>query len=72
MVLLVSIATAGCGSPEASRARGGGPGADIGNRPSNRVEMHEGSDPFWRTPHRIPVDGPSLEAARHAQGLNRQ
>jgi hypothetical protein len=32
--------------------------------------MHEGSDQFWRTPGRIPVEGPSLETARQAQHLS--
>jgi hypothetical protein len=38
-----------CASPEASRARGGGPGADVGNwnRP---VEMHAGAEPYYKTP----------------------
>ena len=71
-LLLVPISALGCESPEASRTRGGGPGADIGNRPASHVEMHGGSDQFWRTPDRIPVEGPSLDPARHAQQRNRQ
>jgi hypothetical protein len=69
--LLLALAAAGCDSPEASRTRGGGAGADIGNRPAN-VRMHSGSNQFWRTPDRIPVDGPSLEPALQAQQLSRQ
>ena len=42
LVLAASIALAGCESPEATRTRGGGPGADGGNRPAI-VKMHEGS-----------------------------
>jgi hypothetical protein len=38
-----------CTSPEAERTRGGGPGADIGNR-SSVVDMHEGSQPYYQTP----------------------
>jgi hypothetical protein len=38
-----------CSSPEAERTRGGGPGADIGNRGSV-VEMHEGAEPYYKTP----------------------
>jgi hypothetical protein len=72
VVLLLAMAAAGCDSPEASRTRGGGPGADIGNRPQQGVKMHEGSNQYWRTPDRIPVEGPSLEPARHAQQLSRQ
>jgi hypothetical protein len=38
-----------CTSPEAGRTRGGGPGADIGNR-GTVVIMHEGSQPYYQTP----------------------
>lgn len=38
-----------CSSPEAERTRGGGPGADIGNR-GVVVEMHEGAHPYHKTP----------------------
>jgi hypothetical protein len=38
-----------CTSPEATRQRAGGPGADVGNR-RDVVELHEGADPYWRTP----------------------
>jgi hypothetical protein len=69
-LLPVLLAAAACDSPEASRTRGGGAGADVGNRPASDVRMHEGSNQFWRTPERIPVQGPSLEAARHAQQLS--
>jgi hypothetical protein len=72
MVLLLSVITLGCDSPEASRTRGGGPGADTGNRPARDIQLHEGSNQFWRTPDRIPVDGPPLEPARQAQQLSRQ
>ena len=33
---------AACASPETARTRGGGPGADVGNR-DKFVQMHEGS-----------------------------
>jgi hypothetical protein len=33
---------AACSSPETTRTRGGGPGADVGNR-DKFVQMHEGS-----------------------------
>ena len=60
----------GCASPEARRARGGGPGADVGNR-TNIVRMHEGSQPFWKTPHLIPVQHPPLAPASQADQLSR-
>ena len=40
-----------CTSPEATRTRASGPGGDTGNR--GGVELHEGSQPYWRTPRRI-------------------
>ncbi len=40
-----------CTSPEAGRVRGGGPGADVGNR-TPIVRMHEGARPYYRTPCR--------------------
>ena len=40
-----------CDSPEAGRTRGGGPGADLGNRTAD-VEMHEGAQPYHDTPCR--------------------
>jgi hypothetical protein len=46
---LVAVALAACTSPEATRMRGGGPGGDTGNR-DRVVEMHEGAEPYWRTP----------------------
>ena len=48
----VVAALAGCGSPEASRARGGAAGADVGNRA--RVELHGGSEIYYGTPVLIP------------------
>jgi hypothetical protein len=41
----------GCESPEMTRVRGGGPGADVGNRGS--IELHGGSEIYWETPVRI-------------------
>jgi hypothetical protein len=55
-----------CTSPEARRTRGGGSGADVGNRPAH-VEMHGGSDQFWKTPDRIRVEHVPLEPARQAR-----
>jgi len=38
-----------CVSPEATRVRGGGAGADVGNRTAD-VQMHEGSVIYANTP----------------------
>jgi len=38
-----------CSSPEASRTRAGGPGADVGNW-HQPVELHAGAQPFHETP----------------------
>jgi hypothetical protein len=62
---------AGCASPETTRTRGGGPGADGGNR-GKVVEMHEGSRPFWKTPQLIPAKHPPLEPAAQADELSRR
>jgi hypothetical protein len=61
----------GCASPETMRTRGGGAGADLGNR-ARVVEMHEGSQPFWKTPKLIPSKHPSLDSANQADALSRQ
>jgi hypothetical protein len=71
MLLIVSTALAGCVSPEPTRTRGGGPGADVGNR-TTVVEMHEGSRPFEKTPRIIDVEHPPLETARQADQLSRK
>jgi hypothetical protein len=74
LMLLVGCAAVAvaCVSPETKRTRGGGPGADVGNR-RQTVKLHEGSDPFWKTPSRIPGDQrPPLTAARQAQQRSRQ
>jgi hypothetical protein len=42
---------AGCASPEASRVRGGGPGADLGNHDAV-TELHQGAKMYYRTPCR--------------------
>ena len=61
----------GCTSPEATRTRGGGPGADVGNRGST-LDMHEGSKPFWKTPDLIPTKHPPLAPASQADQLSRR
>lgn len=45
---------AGCASPEAQRVRGGGAGADVGNRMAD-VKLHGGSRMYSRTPCLLPV-----------------
>jgi hypothetical protein len=47
-VLVGGLLASGC-SPEATRTRGGGPGADVGNRPPS-VDLHGQVDPYYRTP----------------------
>jgi hypothetical protein len=72
-ILLTGVAlVSGCVSPETTRTRGDGPGADVGNRRAT-VELHGGSDPFWKTPDRIPGEQPPpLASARQAQQLSRR
>ena len=60
-----------CASPETMRTRGGGPGADVGNRAAI-VQMHEGSKPFEKTPKIIPTQSPPLGPASQADQLSRQ
>ena len=60
-----------CGSPEITRTRGGGPGADVGNRTST-VRMHDGARPFDKTPKMIVARPPSLAPATHAEQLDRR
>jgi len=69
-ILIGCAAIAGCTSPETTRERGEGRGADVGNRPSD-VKMHEGSKPFWKTPEHITVEHPPLDSALQAQQLSR-
>ncbi len=71
LLLVLASVLAACTSPEATRMRAGGPGADVGNR-AETVLMHEGSQPFWHTPRKEGINGPSLEPARQAQRLSRR
>ena len=68
-VLLATVATTACGSPEAVRQRGGGLGGDTNNRPA-QVKMHEGSRQYWETPVRIPGEGPQLAPSEQARHLS--
>ena len=70
LALLAALALAACASPEATRMRAGGPGADVGNH-GPVVRMHEGSQPYYGTPRLVPVAGPSLEPASQADRLSR-
>ena len=71
LLMILTAVTAGCASPEGSRSRGGGPGADVGNR-SSIVRMHEGSRQFERTPKIIGAEHPPLEPARQASEFSRR
>lgn len=71
LLLMAAGATlAACTSPESTRVRGGDPGADVGNRGAV-VRVHEGAQPFWNTPHVIPMASPELDGALQAHRLSR-
>lgn len=70
LVVAVLAAALACTSPEATRQRGGGPGADPGNRRAV-VQMHEGSRPYYDTPRLIgSYGGADLEPGRQAHRLS--
>ncbi len=70
LAVLAAVVLAGCTSPEATRMRAGGPGADPGNH-ARVVKMHEGSNPYWKTP-RIPgIAGAPIDTATQADRLSR-
>ena len=71
LFIAVSLCVAGCASPEVTRTRGGGPGADVGNR-TEIVRMHEGAKPFENTPIIIPAKHPPLDPASQADRLSRR
>jgi len=62
---LVAAGVAACTtSPEATRARGGGPGADPGNHGSV-VQVHDGNKIYFKTPCKTPkvkCSGPVQDA----------
>lgn len=68
LALAVAATLAGC-SPEASRQRGGGPGADVGNH-GRIVQMHHGSLPYHDTPRKV-WSGAPIDAADQAARLSR-
>ena len=69
--LALALAAAACTSPEGTRMRSGGPGADPGNK-RGVVQMHEGADPYWGTPRHLGenMQGPT-QAGRQADRLSR-
>jgi hypothetical protein len=71
LLTIIAAVVAGCTSPETNRTRGGGPGADLGNRGSI-VRMHEGAKPYENTPRMIPAKPPPLDSANQADQLSRQ
>ena len=71
VVIALLLFSIGCTSPEVMRTRGGGPGADVGNR-GDVVRMHEGANPYERTPRLIPTEHPPLDPARQAEQLSRR
>ncbi len=61
LVLATGLVSVGCGSPEAKRARGGGPGGDPGNHDAV-PQLHAGAKMYYRTPCRtvkVKCSGPS-------------
>ena len=68
-IIIAGAVLSGCTSPEATRARGGGPGADVNNRPA-QVKMHEGSRQYYDTPVRIPSEAPPLGPSEQAHRLS--
>ena len=66
----LAVTTAACASPEATRTRAQGRGADVRNV-HEVVRMHEGSDPYWRTPKVAGIQAPPLDPARQADRLSR-
>jgi hypothetical protein len=69
-LIVLLIGAWGCASPETDRQRGGR-GADIGNR-GKIVRLHEGANPFAKTPTLIPAKPPPLDSATQAARLSRQ
>jgi len=54
VALLVALLAACDPSPEAARVRGGGPGADVGNRPAD-LQIHGGNESAFKTPNLNPT-----------------
>lgn len=69
-VILISLTLllAAC-SPEASRERGGGPGADIGNRGAT-VELHGSEEARERIYYQTPARGRGIERSSRAAAIS--
>ena len=67
VMLVVLLGLAACTSPEATRQRAGGPGADVGNR--GGIELHAGAEPYAKTPIVVPKarGGSDVAAAPRAR-----
>jgi len=48
LVVLLAAAAVGCTSPESTRTRGGGTGADVGNH-GGSVQLHAGNKIYYGT-----------------------
>jgi hypothetical protein len=59
LVGAVIVGLCACTSPEVVRTRGGGPGADVGNRGAV-VQLHAGAQPYYETPCRMTIDCPDM------------
>ena len=70
LLVIVGFLVAACGSPEATRTQGGGPGGDTGNRPEV-VRMHEGSKPYHETARLVSGETP-LDTASQAREFGRR
>ena len=71
MLLIAFAVLSACVSPETQRTRGGGPGADVGNR-TKVLEMHGGSLPYWQTPEIVAFKHAPIAAADQAYELSRR
>ena len=49
VVVFVAGVALGCTSPESTRTRGSGEGADVGNRPRGAVQIHDGARMYYGT-----------------------
>ena len=68
LAAVAGLAVAACRSPEEGRVRGGGAGADVGNR-GDSTSTHGGSEMFYRTPCLMPeAECPGPQAASGSTG----
>ena len=49
LLALAVVALLGCTSPESTRTRGDGAGADVGNHPRGAVKIHDGDRMYYLT-----------------------